>query len=391
MIKKLESLLPIAIALFLLSSMVSISISQISLALAFLIWIFLLFKKEKKFLFPSFFWGLIAYSVLSLVSSIFSVNPAISLVASKQLLYFLVVPIVTTGFRKSIEIKRANIALLVSASIAILFSLFYYVAKAAPGERIAGFMGHYMTQAGVLLLFSAVALSMFIFTRDKLRFLWGIAFCLSQVVLILTSTRSAWIGMVIAAAVVLFFYKPKTLIIVPLAVALIMLFSPKEVKQRASSIFSTRSYSNAQRIEYLRTGLQIIREYPLLGTGPDTVDMVFQHPKYGLSQEAKRNVHLHNNIIQIGAERGIPTLIVWLTTMVWIVLSLGKLLPNRDPALFPLTVAALATILAHFAAGFFEYNFADAEVAVLFLYIITIPFAQARTLPNKAPSEKEQC
>ena len=66
--------------------------------------------------------------------------------------------------------------------------------------------------------------------------------------------------------------------------------------------------------------------------------------------------------------------------MVWIFISLCKLIPNKDPALFPLTVAALAAFLAHFAAGLFEYNFADAEVAVLFLYIITIPFAQARIL-----------
>jgi O-antigen ligase len=302
----------------------------------------------------------------------------------------LVVPIVYTGFQRTIEIRRGNIALLVSASIAILFSLFYYITQAEPGERIAGFMGHYMTQAGVLLLFSALALSLFIFTRGKFRVLWGIAFLLSQVVLILTSTRSAWIGMIVAAIVVLFFYKPKALIIVPVAVAIIMLLSPKEVKQRALSIFSTQSYSNAQRIEYMKAGLQIIQEYPLVGTGPDTVDMVFQHPKYDLSEEAKQNVHLHNNIIQIGAERGIPTLVVWLITMVWIGIMLGRLTSNRDSRLFPLTVAALAAFLAHFAAGLFEYNFADAEIAVLLLYIITVPFAQDRILSDTSQPENEQ-
>lgn len=390
MTNKLENLLPVTLTLFLLFSMVSISLSQICMALAFLIWILLLLRKEKQVQFPAFFWGLIVYSLLSLLSSIFSVNPEISLGASKQLLYFLLVPLVFTGFQKTIEIKRANIGLLTSAYIAVLFSLFYYLLKAAPGERMAGFMGHYMTLAGVLLLFSAVALSMFIFTRDRLRILWGIAFCLAQVVLILTSTRSAWIGMIIAAMVVLFFYKPKILVVVPAAVALIMLISPKEVKQRALSIFSTRSYSNAQRIEYMRVGLQIIREYPLVGTGPDTVDMVFQHPKYKLSQDAKRNVHLHNNIIQIGAERGIPALIVWMATMIWIFISLFKLIANRNSSLFPLTVAALAAFLAHFAAGFFEYNFADAEVAVLFLYIITVPLAQARILQNRSTPENGQ-
>jgi hypothetical protein len=81
---------------------------------------------------------------------------------------------------------------------------------------------------------------------------------------------------------------------------------------------------------------------------------------------------------------------VWLITMVWIGVSLGKLTANRDPSLFPLTVAALAAFLAHFAAGLFEYNFADAEVAVLFLYIITVPFAQARILQDKNQTQSDQ-
>jgi O-antigen ligase len=133
--------------------------------------------------------------------------------------------------------------------------------------------------------------------------------------------------------------------------------------------------------------MQIIKEYPIFGTGPNTVEMEFQNPKYGLSEEAKQNVHLHNNILQIAAERGIPTLLSWLGLLVWLCISLIKLIPNKDPTLFPLTVAAIAAFLAHFAAGLFEYNFADAEVAALFFYIITIPFAQARNLEGPDTTE----
>jgi O-antigen ligase len=130
----------------------------------------------------------------------------------------------------------------------------------------------------------------------------------------------------------------------------------------------------------LNAGIQIIKEYPIFGTGPNTVEMEFQNPKYGLSEEAKHNVHLHNNIIQIAAERGILTLLAWFVFLIWLFISLIKLVPNKDPTLFPLTVAAIAAFLAHFAAGLFEYNFADAEIAALFFYLITIPFAQARNL-----------
>ncbi|MEE9501191.1 MAG: O-antigen ligase family protein [Candidatus Aminicenantaceae bacterium] len=380
MTKKLARLLPLFITLFVLFSMVSISLSQIFLAHAFVVLVILVAKKQIKVSFPPFFWGMIVYCALSILASFFSVNPGVSLIDSKDLLLFLIIPIVYMGLRQTNEIKRANLALLASAYVSIFYSLFTYVFKAAPGERVQGFMGHYMTQAGVMLLFGALALSIFIFSRDKARFFWGLGFLLSVLILILTSTRSAWIGMIIATSVVLFFFKPKTLIFIPIATALILFLSPKEVKNRALSIFSTRSYSNAQRLEYLNAGIKIIKEYPIFGTGPNTVEMEFQNPKYGLSEEAKQNVHLHNNILQIAAERGIPTLLVWFVFLVWLLISLIKLVPNKDPTLFPLTVAAIAAFLAHFAAGFFEYNFADAEVAALFFYIITIPFAQARNL-----------
>ncbi len=384
MTKKLEKLLPLFITLFVLFSLVSISLSQIMLAHASVVLTILAVMRQTKVRFPAFFWGVAVYCILSLLASFFSVNPGISLVDSKDLLLFLIIPVVYTGFRHMNEIKRANIALLISAGVSISYCLFIYMFKAAPGERVQGFMGHYMTQAGVMLLFGALAISLFIFAREKTRFLWGVGFLLSVLILILTSTRSAWVGMILATSVVLFFYKPKTLIIVPLVTALILLLSPREVKNRALSIFSTRNYSNAQRLEYLRAGIKIIKEYPLFGTGPNTVEMEFQNPKYGLSEEAKENVHLHNNILQIAAERGIPTLLSWFVFMAWIFISLVKLVPNKDPALFPLTVGAIAAFLAHFAAGFFEYNFADAEVAALFFYLITIPFAQARNLENSS-------
>jgi O-antigen ligase len=382
MTKKLAGLLPFFIFLFVLFSMVSISLSQIFLVHAFVVLAICVFKKQIKISFPPFFWGIIVYCALSILASFFSVNPGVSLIDSKDLLLFLIIPIVYLGLQQTKDMNRANLALLASAYVSIFYSLFTCVFKAVPGERVQGFMGHYMTQAGVMLLFGTLALSLFIFSRDRARFFWGLGFLLSVLILILTSTRSAWIGLVIATSVVLFFYKPKTLIIVPLATVLILLLSPREVKNRALSIFSPRNYSNAQRLEYLDAGIQIIKEYPIFGTGPNTVEMEFQNPKYGLSEEAKQNVHLHNNILQIAAERGIPTLLAWFVFLIWIFISLVKLVPNKDPTLFPLTVAAIAAFLAHFAAGLFEYNFADAEVAALFFYMMAIPFAQARNLGN---------
>lgn len=378
------SLLPLFIALYLLFSMVSISLSQIFLTLSLIFWLIMLIREKQKFIFPSFFWPLLVYAGLSLVSSFLSVNPEVSLKDSKELLLFLIVPIVYTGFSGKEVLKKANLALLASAYLSCLYSIFYFFFKATSGERIPGFMGHVMTQAGLLLLFSCMALSMLIFSRDRIRYLWGLGLLLSLAVLTLTFIRSSWIGLVVALSLILLIYKPRALILVPIAAGLFFLASPQPIKNRALSIFSLEQRSNKERIRLMRVGIKIIKDFPLFGTGPDTVETVFQNPKYELSEEDKRNVHLHNNILQTGTERGIPTLLAWLTFMVWAFISLLKLLKNKDPTLYPFTVAALAALLALFTAGLFEYNFADSEITALFLYMITVPFSLARIQRKEA-------
>jgi len=380
---KILAVLPVTLMFYLLFSMISISISQVFLFISLLCWLILLLTKKQKFLVPPFFWAMAVYCIFSLISSFLSVNPEVSLKDCRELLLFLIIPMVYTGFSREKEIKNASLALLASGCITILYSIFYFIFKALPGERVAGFMGHYMTQAGLLLLFSTMALSMLLFYRNKVRFLWGLAFLLSTIALIFTLTRCAWIGIIVASLVLLFLYKPKALIIIPLIVGLIFLLSPKNVKKRALSSFSVKSYSNAQRIEYLHAGIKIIKDFPLFGTGPDTVDMVFKNPKYGLSEEAKRNVHLHNNFTQIAAERGIPTLLAWLVFTIWIFISLIKLIKTKDSSVFPFAAASLAALLALITAGMFEYNFGDAEITSLFLYMIAVPFTLERILKDK--------
>jgi O-antigen ligase len=367
-----------ALAASLLFSLVSITAMESFLALAFVFWVIVLVQKKEKFAVPGFFWPLVAYAGLSLVACFFSVNPEMSFKDARELLLYLFIPMVMSAAATTTGRARTTLALLASGYLSIIYSFCYYALKAQPGERIKGFMGHYMTQAGLLLLFLCAAMSFFVFSRDKLRWLWTAAIPLAGVCLALTLTRSAWIGFIVAASLILLLWKPKTLILLPVVVGLVFLLAPQPIKRRALSIFSLEGSSNRQRIQYLRAGVQIIKERPVFGTGPDTVDMVFQDPKYGLSAEARRNVHLHNNIIQIGAERGIPTLTAWLVFIVWAFLSLLKLLKNRGSPVFPHAAAAAAALLALMTAGLFEYNFADSEITVLFLYLLTVPFAASR-------------
>jgi len=373
-----------SLAICLLFSQISISIVQIFLTLALLSWLLLLLQKKRRLAFPSFFWPLLVYAWLSLVSSIYSVNTEISFKDSRELLLYVLILIVFTAFTRRDDIELLFVALLGSGFINTAYSIAYFIFKANPGQRVKGFMGHYMTQAGLLILFGAVAMGFIFLGRSRQRLLWAAGLVLSSIALILTLTRSGWIGLAVALCVGLLLWKPKTLILVPVLAGLVFFISPKPVKDRALSIFSPREFSNMARVEYIRAGVKIIKDFPWLGTGPDTVDMVFQNPKYGLEESYKRNVHLHNNIIQIAAERGIATLLAWLTFVVTAFVSLARLVKKKAKGLSAPAAGALAALAAFIAAGFFEYNFGDSEVSTLLLFIITIPFALERLINGEA-------
>lgn len=382
--KDLSFFIWLFITLYLLFALISITINLIFLSLAFLCLLVQYFQKRQKPAFPGFFWPLVAYAILTLFSSIFSINPEVSLKDSRELLLFLIVPMVYTGFSYEKDLKKANLALMISAYINILYSILYYLFRAAPEERITGFMGHYMTQAGLLCLFCSMALCLFLFSREKSRYLWGTGFILALAPLFLSLTRSAWLGLFVAVTLILALSKPKALIIMPIALGFFLLISPQNIKKRAFDILRLKDVTNIHRIEYLKAGIQITRDYPLFGTGPDMVDKVFQDPKYGLSELAKNNVHLHNNVTQIAAERGIPALLTWLAFMVWSFLSLLKLLKQKDSSLYPFTLAALGALSILASSGLFEYNFADSEITTLFLYMITVPFTLAHLKNTKS-------
>ena len=377
-----------ALVAALLFSFISISLAQIFFYLAVVLWIIRLILRKESPAFPRFLIPLIIFTGWSILSAAFSVNPEVSFLASRELTLFLMVPLAYMVLDGENWKRRALTAIFISAAASLVYSYYHVASGLQPDERVKGFMGHYMTQAGLLLLFCAVALGFFVFYRKRSRFLWGAAFLVGCPALALTLTRSAWIGLGVAACVILGLYKPKLLALVPVAAVLAYLGSPAEVKRRVESIFTTRGTSNEVRIEYARAGLKIIKQYPIFGTGLDTVDMEFQLPKYGLSAEARNNVHLHNNILQIAAERGIPALLAWLAFFALAVVDLRRIARSRDPAdehIKPAAAGALAAAAALFVAGFFEYNFADSEITLLFLFLITLPFAQtagSRTKQN---------
>ena len=361
-----------------LCSLISISALQALWAIAALFWFDLLAEKKRRFEAPGFFWPLLVYVGWSLLAAAASTNPAVSLTASRKMLIFLIVPVIPAAFPSLRSLKFPIWAIFGSGLAASIYALAYFYFKARTAVepvRIRGFMGHYMTQAGLLGLFLAFAVGLAVFGRGKPRLIWAAVVVPAGAALMMTLTRNAWLGVGAAIVLILALWKPKALVLAPIFAGLLYLAGPAAVKSRLRSVFDGRDPSNVARLEYARAGLKIISERPLFGTGPNTVHVVFQDPKYGLGDYARRNVHLHNNFLQIAAERGLPALAAWLAFLGWAFLSLLRRFKTAAMEIRPLAAAGLAAVAALVTAGFFEYNFGDSEVAMFFLLIITLPFA----------------
>jgi O-antigen ligase len=96
------------------------------------------------------------------------------------------------------------------------------------------------------------------------------------------------------------------------------------------------------------------------------------------------NPHLHNVPLQIAAERGLPALALWLWFVITAIAGLWRIFRTGSNPI--LAAAGLAAVTAMLAAGLFEYNFGDSEFLMLFLVLVTLPFA-ARTDPATADDQ----
>ena len=138
----------------------------------------------------------------------------------------------------------------------------------------------------------------------------------------------------------------------------------------------------------IEIGARIVADRPLTGVGPNMIPLVYERyrPDYAVNEV---NPHLHNVPLQIAAERGLPALAAWGWFVVALVAALFRMFRQAGPLTQTghtalagrermLAAAALASTAAMLAAGLFEYNFGDSEFLMLFLVLITLPFAAAR-------------
>lgn len=364
---------------FVAAAQVSVAAACIMLAVTLVCWATVVTVHHERVQVPAMFWALAAYGAATIVSALGSANQIQSLVDCKQLVLFLIVPVVYRFARGERALSFATLIISVGALSALIgiaqYGLFHYDNL---GKRAQGTLTHYMTYSGVLMLVAGAAAARLVFHRND-RMWTALVMPALLVALAITLTRSAWVGTCVALAVLFVLKDRRLLAVLPVVAALVIIVGPSGVTQRMYSIFDPNDASNRDRVAMLKYGTEMVRDHPLTGVGPDMVKTVYKNYR---DENAVQpiNPHLHNVPMQIAAERGLPALVIWLAFIVIVTRDLlSKLRTSRYPSLAATGLAAIAAMLT---AGLFEYNFGDSEFLMLFLVLITLPYAADRVMPE---------
>ncbi len=164
---------------------------------------------------------------------------------------------------------------------------------------------------------------------------------------------------------------------------------PSPLQTRVLSITDRADPSATERIYFWAAGAHMVRDAPLLGLGPGGVKQ--HYPAYR-DPAARRpgTGHLHNNLVQIAAERGLLGLAAWLAIWITFCVRAGRIyaaLPAARVDDRALVAGSLAAVAGFLVAGLFEYNFGDSEVILLLWVVMSFPFVVDPQAPAAAHEE----
>ena len=384
----LERVIVGALFVYVVCSVISISAAQIAYILALVAWAIRVYLQgDTRQLRLPLLMPFSAFWLASVLATILAVEPLKSLIELRNifeaLMFYLIVNQVTTEERATTLVR----VLVATTTIMALYGLSQSFTHGID-FRVRGTMGSKMTFAGLLMLVDLMTLAQLLFRTHRRQLAWAIpALLLITAALLMTQTRSAWCGLIVGSCVLFGLRKKVLLLAVPLGALVVLLLVPQTIKIRALSIVDRREITAQERLSMWSSGIHIVRDHPWTGVGMGAMAWVYtQYREPDSPVDPRRRIgHLHNNIIQVAAERGLLGLACWL--WIWGAYGYhtwriyGRLGPEHRQAK-ALVVGSLASVIGFHIEGLFEYTFGDSEVITLTYFLMALPFVIQRVCLN---------
>jgi hypothetical protein len=252
--------------------------------------------------------------------------------------------------------------------------------------RASGWTRHYQTFAETLQILAQLALGFALahwqrrraadaHHHTRLRFaLYAAAFLMLAAGIALTAMRTALVAFAVGASLILWraSASARARLFVSAAVARALALGALAVWQtRAEGALRLQDESSRLRLSVARVALARIPSRPVFGHGMDAVKAHWT--QWGFPGDVQ--IHTHSTPIQLAFDRGLPALLLWLwlLTAFWLVLARGERHLRAAPAdadAHGLLLGATGALAGFFASSLVNYNFGDAEVALVLWWLM---------------------
>jgi O-antigen ligase len=382
--QKLERVSQVALLVFVICSVISISAMQAAYILALVAWVVrLALPGSKRQISLPLFVPICSFLLASILATLTAINPYRSLIELRSVLAVSVLYLVVNHVRTKEHATTLIRVLIATGTLMALYGLSQSLTEGAD-FRIYGTMSIYVTFASLLMLISSMTLAQLLFHGRSQRVLWYVpALLLLIAALLMTQSRGTWLGLGAGFCVALGLRKKFLLLTLPLMAVVAFLIVPSPIQARFRDVLNPQQTTARERLYVWHSGLQLIRSSPWTGVGLRNVPrstLEYRDPQNpGVSN--RHLTHLHNNLLQIAAERGLIGLVCWLALWVayfrqaWLCY---RSLPPQDREGKALVVGSLASVTSFQIAGMFDYDFGDAEVITLVYFLMAFPFLTPR-------------
>jgi O-antigen ligase len=358
----------------------SIALSSIAMGTAIVLWLAHLVMTRGATLRPNrmdlFF---LFYVIAELLSSIFALDPTASFFNMKRMFLITFVYLVLATMDTERKLKVALGFFVGVTALLSLFEMFSLTSIGGHYMRLSLFQ-YYMTEGGIKMIALLLLVPFLIHpsTPKKVRNL-GLLCALPLLTgLILTQTRSSWLGFAAGVVSVGMIRGKKTILALVLLIAVFLVVAPRDYRARAASIFDPTDRSNLSRIHMITTGWRMYLDHPLLGIG-DT-DLKKLYVTYITPIEEGEGGHLHNNLMTLLVTLGTVGIIATGAMFVRVFqIELDAVRRTKDNwFLGSISLGCFATYVGFHVNGLFEWNFGDHEIAVLLWFTVGMAMVAQR-------------
>jgi hypothetical protein len=243
--------------------------------------------------------------------------------------------------------------------------------------RASGWTRHYETFAELMQMIAQLALGLALahLRNHGANRYFKVAIFAAAVLtagLVFTAMRTVIVAFVIAASVVAFrSLRGGFKIAFTFALFFVIAFSAVVVWQtRDRNALLLGDPSSSLRLQVARVGLSRIPLHPIFGHGMDAMKLHWS--EWGFP--GKDMLHLHSTPLQLAFDRGLPMLALWLWLMIafWLAIARAEKRASdlSDTNAYGILLGTLGALTGLLASSLVNYNYGDAEVAMLFWFLM---------------------